>query len=477
MIILALEASTTSAKTMLFNSETQEVRVLTRRFEISGTSAVRDGDSIFTQLMALGREAAAGHQVDAIALSSTWHGLTLRRSDLSAVTPVFEWPYTGAQGIASLYRHDHEFKDWFYRRTGCMVNAIYPAFKLRYLKDEGAGLAGTVAMDQGSLIYARLTGNVQTSESLASGSGLLSTAAADWDHEVLSVLGISDVGLPDLVDGLTTAPLIAEAATLLGVKPGIPVSAPGPDGGLNQVGEGASELGDMTFSMGTSGALRYSVPEPSFSPSLSTWTYRSPLGWLSGAATSGCGNCVDWARDLLFGKSVDFGEIEPQLKSERKDLPLFLPFLFGERSPGWQDQRQGGFLDMRPEHARIDMYQGVLMGIVSSLYHCFIVLQEVNGTPDRILLSGGVTSSPFWLQLTVDMFGESMNVSSLQHASAVGAVKMGLRAQGIPDDQPALHDEEPRIVHPNETRTKELRGEFERYLNAYEQTRFSGSPQ
>ena len=471
MKILALEASTTSAKTMLFDTDTQNVQVRTRRFEIQGTSAVRDGDSIYTQLMALGREAAAGVQVDAIVLSSTWHGLTLRRPDLSAVTPVYEWPYTGAQTAAALYRRDAEFKDWYYHRTGCMVNAIYPSFKLRHLVDQGVDIADTIALDQGSLTFARMTGRIQMSHSSASGSGLLSTGEPEWDHEVLSVLGVNGVNLPELVDGLTTAPLTAEAATLLGVPSGIPVTIAGPDGGLNQVGEGASGHGDMTFSMGTSGALRYSVPEPSFSPSLSTWTYRSPLGWLSGAATSGCGNCVDWARDLLFGRSTDFSEIEPQLSSGRKDLPLFLPFLFGERSPGWQDQRQGGFLELRPEHARIDMYQSVLTGIVSSLYHCFIVLREINGTPERIMLSGGVTSSPFWLQMTVDMFGQAMEVSSLQHASAVGAVKMGLMAHGIDQPQPGLEDENPRIVHPNDERTPQLREEFERYLAAYEQTK------
>ncbi|MGO3648353.1 gluconokinase [Agrococcus casei] len=471
MIILALEASTTSAKTMLFDTATQDVQVLTRRFETQGSNAVRDGDSVFTQLMALGREAATGHDIDAIALSSTWHGLTLRRPDLSAVTPVYEWPYTGAQGAAALYRRDAEFKDWYYRRTGCMVNAIYPSFKLRHLKDQGVDLKGTIALDQGSLNFARLTGRVQTSHALASGSGLLSTDAPEWDAEVLKVLGIDDVALPELVDGLTTAPLTPDAAAHLGVRAGIPVTIPGPDGGLNQVGEDARGDGDMTFSMGTSGALRYSVPEPSFSPSLSTWTYRSPVGWLSGAATSGCGNCVDWARDLLFGHSTDFSEIEPQLSADRKSLPLFMPFLFGERSPGWQDQRQGGLLELRPEHTRIDMYQGVLTGIVSSLYHCFLVLQEINGIPERIMLSGGVTSSPFWLQMTVDMFGQPMRVSSLQHASAVGAVKMALMANGESPDQPALQDTEPRIVHPNPERTAELRVEFERYLAAYEQTR------
>lgn len=471
MIILALEASTTSAKAMLFDTDSGLSTVRARRFEVAGPdAAVRDGDAIYTQTMALGRESAAGQDVDMIVLSSTWHGLTLRHDDLSAVTPVMEWPYTGAQDLCARLRADEAFTWWFYERTGCMVNAVYPVFKLLHLRERGHSLDGLLALDQPSLIFARMTGRTWTNPSLASGTGLLNAHTADWDEEVISRFDLSGVRLPELRAVTDTAPLRDDAAVLLGVRAGIPVLTPGPDGGLSQVGDLATTPGDMTFSMGTSGALRFSTLHPSFSPTLSTWSYRSPAGALSGAATSGCGNCVDWARERLFGQAADYSEIEPLMSADRRETPVFLPFLFGERSPGWQDQRRGGLMDLRPEHTRADMYQSVLEGVVYSLFHCFKELTALNGPPRRIVLSGGVLSSPFWTQLTADVFGAEMETSARQHSSVVGAVRMGLRAAGLDDRHPALEESEPRIVSPRVERRAQYDEGFARYLDHYTRT-------
>ncbi|MGC8159860.1 hypothetical protein ACP3WZ_25370, partial [Salmonella enterica] len=84
----------------------------------------------------------AGRSVDMVALSGTWHGLTVREPDLSPITGVQEWPYTGAQDLCADLRADQEFTRWFYERTGCMVNAIYPAFKLMLLARQGMDLTG-----------------------------------------------------------------------------------------------------------------------------------------------------------------------------------------------------------------------------------------------------------------------------------------------------------------------------------------------
>lgn len=472
MIILALESSTTSAKTLLFDTDSGSVAVRSRRFEVPGPdSSVRDPDAIYTQTMALGRESAAGQPVDMIVLSGTWHGLTLMDRDLRAATPVREWPDTSAQDLSARERTDHEFTWWFYERTGCMVNAIYPAFKAMYLKEQGLSLDGLTAMDQPSLNFARLTGEVATTPSLASGTGLLAADTLTWDADVRARLGLTELGLPELRESTATAPLSPEAAVLLGLKAGIPVLMPGPDGGLSQVGDLATEPGDMTFSMGTSGALRVATRHPAFSPALSTWSYRSPLGALSGEATSGCGNCVDWARERLFGLSTDYSEIEPLLSADRDDLPVFLPFLFGERSPGWQDQRRGGLVELQPHHGRADMYQAVLEGIVFSLYHCFKELTALNGMPRRIILSGGVLSSPFWTQLTADVFGQEMEVSPLQHSSVTGAVRMGLIAAGLPAQHPAFDGRRPRRIQPRLERREQYDAGFARYLDHYSQTR------
>lgn len=71
------------------------------------------------------------------------------------------------------------------------------------------------------------------------------------------------------------------------------------DGGLNQVGAGAVADGVMTFSVGTSGAIRLTTSKPVLSKEPSTWCYMSPKNWLSGAATNGCCNCLDWFKEQV----------------------------------------------------------------------------------------------------------------------------------------------------------------------------------
>ncbi|QTQ14924.1 hypothetical protein HRQ91_10895 [Treponema parvum] len=69
---------------------------------------------------------------------------------------------------------------------------------------------------------------------------------------------------------------------------------------------------------------------------------------LLGGATSGACNCQDWFKQKFFPEGTTYKEIESRL-SHTRDTPVFLPFLFGERCPGWNEKRTGGFLCVRPE--------------------------------------------------------------------------------------------------------------------------------
>src|SRR3546814_12282251 len=127
-------------------------------------------------------------------------------------------------------------------------------------------------MDQPTRNFARRTDQVWMSASQASGTGLLNADTAEWDREVIDRFGLAEVLLPELRSSTDTAPLTAEAATLLGLPAGLPVLVPGPDGGLNQVGALATAPGHMTFSLGTSGALRFGTRQPSVLPTQGTWS-------------------------------------------------------------------------------------------------------------------------------------------------------------------------------------------------------------
>jgi gluconokinase len=224
----------------------------------------------------------------------------------------------------------------------------------------------------------------------------------------------------------------------------------------------------MSASMGTSAAMRLAVSAPALADDASTWCYRAPTleagTWVSGAATSGCGNVVDDARQTFFG-GADFATIEPLLRPAPADVPTYLPFDYGERSPGWHVQRRFGFVDATGRHDAVARYQGVLLGVACNLRQCFEALTRLNGTPDRARLSGGVLASPLWTQQVADVLGTDLEICRHQHSSIVGAIRLGLSALGA--DDVSLPSGPARVVRPNPDLAGYYAQRYAAYLAAY----------
>ena len=410
---------------MLYDTESKTYRVETSSFSLGEDTTRQDASGIYEETMAVGRRLAAGKQIDLISLSGAWHSIFLADPKMNPVTPVYAWSNTEASPLCSRLREDKDFVDWYYKRTGCMVSAIYPAFKLMMLKEQGYSLSDHLIMGQGSYNMYRLTGERVTMDSMASGTGLMNIHSKTYDREILDLVGIGERQLERIVTYKETLPLSEAGAKALGIAAGIPVMACGSDGGLNQVGSGAICDGVMTFSVGTSGAIRLSSDAPVIPDTPSTWCYLSPKKWLSGGATSGATNCIDWFKNKMFEPDTTYSDIERGFSPDT-DPPIFLPFLFGERAPGWQDNRSGGFYDIRPCHSRHDMYRSIMEGVLFNLYQNYEVLTKLNGIPRKVMLSGGILNSEFWTRICVDLFNVPMTVNRMEHNSLLGGVVLGM---------------------------------------------------
>ncbi|MCI5481041.1 MAG: FGGY family carbohydrate kinase [Lachnospiraceae bacterium] len=468
MYILVLEASTTSAKAMLYDTSDGSFEVKVRAYTGNYEDVtIHKAENVYQQMMALGSELAEGKEIGMISLGGTWHSLMLCDKNMEPATPVYLWSYTGAAEVCKELRQDPDYVKNYYNKTGCMVNAIYPFFKLLLLKKRGYDLKDYYVMGQGTYNNYRMTGRRVITECLASGTGLLNTHTKKYDPEILAAAGITEAQLSEVVDYTHTYPLTEDAAKLLGVKAGIPVVPTSSDGGLNQVGVGAVAEGVMTFSVGTSGAIRLTTPKPILPEEPSTWCYMSPKAWLSGAATNGCCNCIDWFKDRMFGPDVSYGDIERGIE-DRTTTPVFLPFLFGERCPGWNDERTGGFLEVRPYHKPNDLYRAVQEGVLFNLYHCYKMLTKVNGVPKRIKFSGGILHSEEWTQMCADIFQTDLEVDNNEHGSLLGGAVLAMELAGVITDVRDFDPAPAKIIHPNPEKAKFYEKKFERYLRCYE---------
>lgn len=468
MRILALEASTTSAKAMLYDSAADHTEVLTKEYCGKALPAGGTGqaEEICRQAAEAGRALLQGRSADLISLSGTWHSVLLCDREMRPVTRVYQWNDTGAKEICRRYREDEDYVKDYYRRTGCMVNAVYPSFRLEWMRAQGMDVDHSHILSLGSYMTWRMTGERISTRCMTSASGLMNIHTKNYDGRILEERNLKEWQLSRLVDAGEAFPLLKEAADYLGVPAGIPVIPANSDGGLNQIGAGATGKGSATFSVGTSGAIRLTTEKPLIPDTPSTWCYLSPKGYLSGAATNGCCNCTDWVKRRLFPEGTGYDEIEKD-HGPLEETPVFLPFLFGERCPGWNDEREGGFVGVKAAHRAGDLYRAAQEGVLFHLYQCYQVLAENNGVPSEVLLSGGILKSRQWTQMAADIFGVPMTVSHVEQGSLLGACVLGMEYLGLIADAADYRLPASEVIEPDFSRKEFYEKKYRRYLEAY----------
>lgn len=474
MRVLALEASTTSAKAMVFDSESGVVAVESAPYPSSiASGGCQDAEGVYQEMLRLGKRIAAGQDISAVSLCSTWHSVVVTDRAFEPITKIYTWEFTGAAQLSRKMREEASLLSRLYMITGCVPNAVYPRQTLLYLQQQGLDLKDRLVMSQGAYCYYRMTGHFTETPNVQSGGGFLNLDTLRYDPFVLNLLGMEEKQFGALVTYRDTAPLNEETAQMLGIKAGIPVVPAHSDGACSQIGSFCEAPNMMTLSIGTSGAMRMAQDHPVFSDGYETWSYYGVSSYICGAAVSGATNCIDWFRRVFSLESIDYQALETDRKLERKeDTPVFMPFLFGERCPGWQDDRLAGFMELRPHHGLTDLYRAVQEGILFSLFSCYRPLVQLVGEPQSIMVSGGILNSARWTQMLANVFERPILCVQNTNASTVGASVLALHAAGAFPDITAYRKDfdAATAVLPDESTFSYYRSQFARYMDCYRKT-------
>jgi gluconokinase len=375
---------------------------------------------------------------------------------------------------------DRSFVEEYYRKTGCVPSSTYPYFKLKHLlEQENLNLANTYICDQGSYNYYRLTGSYATSNTMASGSGLYNLNTDGYDQEILKELSIECQQLPLVEAGNKLInerlSLSNEAKEYLGIENDVEVTVANPDGAMNQLGSSGRATGSMTLSVGTSGAIRVYAKRPLLSEAMRTWCYKMDEGWLAGGATSGACSYVDDEKEKLFAGAKTYENLEKDLLDLHNEIILnkesfmkqcyYMPFNYGERSPGWNMYRSGGYrLDI--EASGVERYRSALEGVLFNLYQCYEELVAMGQIPRKIRLSGGILHSNYWVQMCADIFGQTITIDPQIQTSLVGGVEFAMNSinKTILEEELSLE----KVVVPNHQLHELYKHRYEKYLCLYD---------
>jgi gluconokinase len=187
---------------------------------------------------------------------------------------------------------------------------------------------------------------------------------------------------------------------------------------------------------------------------------------MTGAATSGACNCVDWFKQKVALDAYSYDDLA-KAEAVRTERPYFLPFLFGERCPGWNDEKAAGFFELRPSHSVFDLYLSVLEGVLFNIYQCYEEIRKASGIPKNILLSGGILKSKVWLQMAADIFQRPLSPDRTDQSSLMGAaylaedILLGHRVRPQADRSAAA-------VLPDPGNRSYFQARYERYQQLYQ---------
>jgi len=330
-------------------------------------------DSVKTAFRRL-EQSALREAPAAIAISSFMHSFLVTEPGGNARTPLYTW-MDGAspEGISAIH---NAIGAEFHSRTGCHYHPMFPVFKLASMKVS----PGDRVVSPKTLLVELLTGECVEDFGMASASGLLNIHSSNWDGDILNAANLATTNLPQLIDrdvivGKTTS--------------GISVVNGSGDGFLANIGSGCESPDRIAITLGTSAAVRQMVKTPSLDISAGTFCYRATSGnsFLLGCASSNGGNALDWARREF--------ESPPAVGIPNRDIPIFLPWLNGERSLEWDPDMRPQWHGRRPDHTPAELQRSVMEGVLFNLAQYVEVVEKSSGVrANPIVLSGNGFMDP-----------------------------------------------------------------------------------
>ncbi|MEN0109181.1 MAG: xylulokinase [Planctomycetota bacterium] len=282
----------------------------------------------------------------------------------------------------------------------------------------------------------RLTGELATEASDASGTLLLDVVKRRWSKPLLSKLGLDATLLPTCVESEdVTGTLTAEAADALGLSTDCVVVGGAGDCAAGAIGNGVVKRGVVGTSLGTSGVVFSHSDEPEFDPQgrLHTFCHAVRGKWHQMGVTLTAAGALKWFADTLcqaerskLRRSPEKTTVFDLLVREAAEAPIgcdglaFLPYLAGERTPHADPNARGAFVGLTLSTDRGAMVRAVLEGVTYALRDSLELMRELGVPIQEVRATGGGAKNPLWRQMQADVLGAKVRAMQADEGPAFG---------------------------------------------------------
>jgi xylulokinase len=373
--------------------------------------------------------AISGHSLGAVPVDQA--GNLLRDE-----TPI--WSDIRAQKEVEKFFHTIDADEWYLTTGNGFPAACYTLFKVMWYRDHEPEMWKNVYKILGTKDYInfKLTGNMFTDFSYASGSGIYDLKGWKYSPEFIHASGIPADVWPEIVPPThLVGNLTNQAAEQLGLGTHVKVVCGGVDNSCMALGAKNIRDGRVYTSLGSSAWIAVSSEQPVLDKRYKPYVFAHVVPGMFTSAVSifSAGTSFGWVKDnlcndLIAEAGAGNKEIYSLMNEIAEQAPLgsnkllFNPNLAGGTSQDSSVYIRGAYIGLDLKHGKPELIRAAMEGIAMNLRLRLDLLRMYTQLEDEILFVGGGARSRFYLSIFADVFNTRIVKTNIdQDAAALGA--------------------------------------------------------
>ncbi len=451
--IMALDAGTTSNRSILFNEKGEICSVAQREFTQYFPKpgwVEHDADEIWASMLGVAVEAM--NKIGATASDIAAIGITNQREtaiiwDKKTGEPVYHaivWQCRRTSEYCDSLKAKG-FTEKFREKTGLVIDAYFSGTKVKWIlenvpgvgerAEKGELLFGTV---ETWLIWKLTKGAVHVTDySNASRTMLFNINTLQWDDEILKELGIPRSMLPE-VKPSSCIYGIADPQFLGGP---IPIAGAAGDQQAALFGQTCFEPGEAKNTYGTGCFLLMNTGEkPVFSKNglvtTIAWGLDGKVNYALEGSIFVAGAAIQWLRDEL--RIIDSAADSEYMAKKVKDTNgcYVVPAFTGLGAPHWDQYARGTIVGIT---RGVNKYHIIRATLESLAYQVNDVLEAMKADSGinlaALKVDGGASANDFLMQTQADIIKAPVNRPRCVETTAMGAAYLAGLATGYWKDK------------------------------------------
>lgn len=387
----------------------------------------------------LAKHPEAVGKVEAVATSGQMHSSVFFDKNCEIVRPALLWNDT---------RTTSQVKEIFELAGGreslldMTCNLALEGFtlpKILWLKEnepENYNRVNKVAMPKDYINY-MLCGEVKTEVSDAAGTLLFDVKNCRWSEELCKKVGVSPEILPEVIPSTGVVGIVKdELCDEIGLAKGCKVIAGGADNSCAAIGNGVTKEGSGVISIGTSGTVIGYVSgiNSEVTGGVHLFNYSAPESWYAMGCMLCAGEALNWTKRTFF-ENLSFDDINALAAKAPAGSGglVFLPYLFGERSPHNDPDARGVFFGIMGGCEKGNIIRSVMEGVGFAVRDLYEEVAKFTNL-DEIFITGGGAKSVLWGQICSDILNRRLKVLNVSEGPSYGAALIALVGSGIAPD-------------------------------------------